>query len=117
MDGLVICGRKCKVNEVRSKSDQRTAIPYGRDRDDRYDDRSRSNDQPERRAPPPRGFRVAITGLPDAYNWAQLKDLLRGGTSGANSITYANVSRPGFGYSWLTRFCHSPGLWHPVVSA
>ena len=97
MDGMEILGRKCKVNDVRTKSAARPA-PYGRDRDD---DRSRDrpSDQADRRAPPPRGFRVSVTGLPDEYSWAQLKDLLRGGTSGGNCVQYANVSRPGFGYS------------------
>ncbi len=103
-----------KVNDVRTKTAPRSA-PYSsrdRDRDDRYDDRSdrRPTEQPERKTgPPPRGFRVAVSGLPDEYTWAQLKDLLRGGTSSQNAITYANVSRPGFGYSFFR-----PGT--PLVS-
>lgn len=99
-------GRKIKVNDVKSKTGRDhvsggRSEPYGRDtRDDRYDDR-RSSQQTERKPPPKRGFRVSVTGIPDDYTWAQLKDLLRSGASGANAITYANVSRPGYGYSFV----------------
>jgi len=103
MDGVEILGRKCKVNDVKKTSQTVPRTTYhGRERDD---DRGRSSDQPERKATPQRGFRVSVTGLPDGYKWDQLKDLLRGGSSGTKSITYANVSRPGFGYSFLE---HSP---------
>ena len=97
MDGVEIHGRKCKVNEVQRTSQTGPhASHHGRERDD---DRARpSEQQPERKAPPQRGFRVSVTGLPNGYRWDQLKDLLRGGSSGAKSITYANVSRPGIGY-------------------
>ena len=95
MGGVEILGRKCKVNDVKKTSQTVPRTSY-RDRDD---DRGRSSDQPERKATPQRGFRVSVTGLPDGYKWDQLKDLLRGGSSGSKSITYANVSRPGFGYS------------------
>eukprot|EP00955_Chlamydomonas_euryale_P073817 361855-Chlamydomonas_euryale.AAC.3 len=83
-------------------------------------DRGREDD---RRGPgSKRGFRVELTGLPEAYTWRDLKDLLR---IGDLAITYANVSRPGIGYSsWgmrlppSTRFQHGScnHEWGPDVS-
>jgi hypothetical protein len=105
MDGADLMGRKIKVNDVKSTGKTRApAETYGRDPrgEDRYDDRRSSHHSSERKPPPKRGFRVSVTGLPDDYTWAQLKDLLRSGASGTNAITYANVSRPGFGYSFGT---------------
>ncbi len=98
MNGIEIDGRRVKVNDVRTKNPyvpgQGPRQHEKRDGDDRHDQRalSRGSDKPV-----PRGFRVAVTGIPEDYTWDKLKDFLRSGTAGGNSVQYANVSRPGFG--------------------
>mmetsp|Transcript_23159 Transcript_23159/g.50841 ORF Transcript_23159/g.50841 Transcript_23159/m.50841 type:complete len:508 (+) Transcript_23159:97-1620(+) len=60
-----------------------------------YDDRGGYERSDYRdRAPKSNGFRVSLSGLPSSYTWRELKDFLR---TGAPSVTYANVSRPGYG--------------------
>jgi len=97
MDGMEVEGRNIKVNET--KSDGYRPSPYdARDRDrDRDRDRSRQP-QSDSYHPPPdpsgRKYRISINNLPEHFTWRELKDFLR---TGAQSVSYANVSRPGFG--------------------
>ena len=103
MDGMEIEGRNIKVNETKSDGYRpKDRGPYDRDRErerDRDRDRDRSRQpQSDSYHPPPdvagRKFRISINNLPEHFTWRELKDFLR---TGAHSVSYANVSRPGFG--------------------
>ena len=97
MDGMELDGRNIKVNETKSdgyRPKDRGPLDSARDRD-RDRDRGKPADSYH---PPPdsagKKFRISINNLPEHFTWRELKDFLR---TGAQSVSYANVSRPGFG--------------------
>ncbi|GAX84068.1 hypothetical protein CEUSTIGMA_g11492.t1 [Chlamydomonas eustigma] len=103
MDGMDIDGRKVKVNDVKNKEFKESAprANYSRDSERLADGDRYANERDSDRGSKPhkqsRRYRVAVTGLPESFTWDKLKDFLRDGTSGGNTIQYANITHPGFG--------------------
>ncbi|GFR49531.1 hypothetical protein Agub_g11575 [Astrephomene gubernaculifera] len=124
MNGVAIKGKSVVVNkalsaEEKALREREAGIQRDRDTDARHHHNSRPqhSERPHYDRPPgpqSKGFRVIITGLPDAYTWREMKDFLRTYTNA--QPTYATVERPGRGYCpgaalvWSQQFYHTRGF-------
>lgn len=102
MNGVMIRGRPAKVNKALSADEKAAAGIPSRGVDERGGGgphrHKYGGEHSDRHAPRRKGYRVALSGLPEHYTWRELKDLLRT-TTGFQPI-YTNVDKPGHGYCY-----------------